>query len=316
MSADQEIVAKSHQSPASSLCSACEQIDLSPDASTPGISKLTQKTRRAIGKTPTCPFCRIAKASSGSTLKWSSKRCFFKDRPGKFGHGRDAERILFVDEHAERSPHLSGRVLHPQADIGLLKTWLRLCEDVHGDQCAPNPDVLFTPQSPRGLKAFRVVDVEDMCIADAQVGCRYLTLSYSWGKAQSPRLLKDNKTQLMTAHALEPLRGELPRTLRDAIDLVRRMGERYIWIDRLCLVQDDPEDMQHGIQKMDMVYEGAVLCIIAAAGEDGNAGLPGLHDRSRHITQHSEDIAPGLKMVEVGNLYQKLGGVYMSRGWT
>jgi hypothetical protein len=251
----------------------------------------------------------------GEALSWSSKRGFFAHNPSISDYDRD--RIVFVDEHSERSPHLSGRTIGAQADIGLLKTWLRSCEEAHGDQCAPISDVILMPQFSLGLKAFRLVDVQDMCIIDAQVGCRYLTLSYSWGRVPSPCLNKDNMPQLMTPRALDPLRGTLPRTLRDAIDLVKLMGERYIWIDRLCLVQDDPANMQDGIQKMDLIYEGSVLCIIAAAGEDGGAGLPGVRPGSRKVSQNVEEIGPGLKLVRVGKIYDDLGGVhYMKRGWT
>jgi hypothetical protein len=303
----------------SALCSACAKLDLSPGAHTPGIAQLTPKERRRVGKTPSCPLCRLVGSlvdSLEGEFRWSSKRGFYRGSSSYSPY--DTDRIVFVDEHCERPPPLCGRVIASQADMELLKTWLRSCEHVHGAQCAPNPDVVYTPHSsPGGLKTFRVIDVDNMCLVDAEPGCRYLALSYCWGQAPSLSLLKDNKGELMTPHALEPLDEKLPKTIRDAIQLTKLMGEKFIWIDRLCLVQDDPDDMQQGIPKMDLVYEGSVLCVIAAAGADADSGLPGVHAGERAVTQHVEEIGPGLRLVKVTNLYGVLGGTpYMRRGWT
>jgi len=65
------------------------------------------------------------------------------------------------------------------------------------------------------------------------------------------------------------------------MDLVSAIGERYLWVDSLCLIQDDPADMKNGIDHMDLVYEGAIMTIIAAIGNHINAGLPGLHPGTR-----------------------------------
>jgi hypothetical protein len=229
----------------------------------------------------------------------------------------DSPRIVFLDNHYGLSPHRFGRVVESQVDFELLKRWLRLCEDNHKLECAPVSGVIRTADTKLGLKTLRVIDVEKMCIVDAKVGCRYLTLSYSWGQVPSPFLNQGNKAQLMKEHGLEALSESFPRTISDAIHLVKLMGERHIWIDRLCLVQDDREDMQDGMQNMDLVYEGAVLCIVAAAGHDAGAGLPGMQTNSRNVEQHIEKVAPEVKMTVVDLLYEILSTAqYMTRGWT
>jgi hypothetical protein len=98
-----------------------------------------------------------------------------------------------------------------------------------------------------------------------------VTLSYLWGRVETLLLLVANKTQLMRPRMLETLRSAIPRTIRDALDLVKLIGEKYLWVDCLCLVQDDPEDMKNGIANMDSVYEGSIVCIVTAAGYDGDA---------------------------------------------
>jgi hypothetical protein len=85
----------------------------------------------------------------------------------------------------------------------------------------------------------------------------------------------------MQSGVLQNIWLNLPKTIRDAIDLVRALKERYLWVDALCLVQNDQADMQKGIDIMDIIYERAVMTIVAASGDSANSGLPGVHRGSR-----------------------------------
>jgi Heterokaryon incompatibility protein (HET) len=78
----------------------------------------------------------------------------------------------------------------------------------------------------------------------------------------------------------------LPKTVQHAIELVKALGERFLWIDALCLIQNDTVAMWRGIEAMDLIYEKAALCIIAASGDNANAGLPGVRKSTRLITHH------------------------------
>lgn len=60
------------------------------------------------------------------------------------------------------------------------------------------------------------------------------------------------------------------RTLRDAMDITRRLGYRYIWIDSLCIIQDSSEDWAVEALTMKDVY-GNTSCNIAASGEPGHS---------------------------------------------
>lgn len=59
---------------------------------------------------------------------------------------------------------------------------------------------------------------------------------------------------------------ELPNTIKDAIIFVRTLGERYLWIDALCIVQDDSVQIEHHIPRMDIIYRNAFANIIAISG--------------------------------------------------
>ncbi|KAI6117601.1 heterokaryon incompatibility protein-domain-containing protein [Pisolithus croceorrhizus] len=71
--------------------------------------------------------------------------------------------------------------------------------------------------------------------------------------------------------------GVLPATIRDAIALTRQIGERYIWIDALCILQDSPTDKGAQICIMDLIYSRAVFTIFAASGQSAFYQLSGIH---------------------------------------
>jgi hypothetical protein len=79
-----------------------------------------------------------------------------------------------------------------------------------------------------------------------------------------------------------PLPDFLPPTIEDALQLVKDLGEKYLWVDSLCIIKDDP-DMSIQINQMDRIYGTAVATIVAAAGRDVGAGLRGIRPTSRYI---------------------------------
>ena len=83
------------------------------------------------------------------------------------------------------------------------------------------------------------------------------------------RLLSSN---LLSLQERLPL-AELPASIRDAIDFTRRLGISYIWIDRLCIIQDDDDDWKGHAAQMRNIYEGAVLTIAAVAAKTRDEGL-------------------------------------------
>jgi len=64
--------------------------------------------------------------------------------------------------------------------------------------------------------------------------------SYTWGKIDPLVLLARNKSELYTKDALCAQKARLPITIQDAISLCADLGERYLWVDSLCIMQDTP----------------------------------------------------------------------------
>ena len=96
----------------------------------------------------------------------------------------------------------------------------------------------------------------------------YLTLSHCWGITKMFRTTTATLEARKSAISLE----ELSQTFRDAVLITRRLGFRYLWIDSLCIIQDDPKDWEAESAKMCSIYELSFLMISASHGSDGEAG--------------------------------------------
>lgn len=96
---------------------------------------------------------------------------------------------------------------------------------------------------------------------------KYAALSYCWGNKD------DAKAQLKTEKSTleERLQGIAFDTMtpatRDAIELTRAFGLRYIWIDALCIIQDDAADWSYESGQMDRVYQDAFVTFCALVSE-------------------------------------------------
>ena len=78
----------------------------------------------------------------------------------------------------------------------------------------------------------------------------YTTLSHCWGKKHIVTTTKATLEQ----RKLEVPWLLLSRTFQDAITITRELGIRYIWIDSLCIIQDDKEDWERVSAKMAEIY--------------------------------------------------------------
>lgn len=66
----------------------------------------------------------------------------------------------------------------------------------------------------------------------------YVALSYVWGLTQNYTTVLDNIRIHQQQGSLETFLDKIPKVIRDAMDLVRRLGLRYLWVDSLCIVQN------------------------------------------------------------------------------
>jgi hypothetical protein len=96
----------------------------------------------------------------------------------------------------------------------------------------------------------------------------YATLSHCWGKAKFDTLKRD---------VLDTFREKIPekalsQTFKNAIFIAQEVGIPYIWIDSLCIVQDDNDDWMREAASMSAIYGGSSLNIAASGAADGTYG--------------------------------------------
>ncbi|KAK4222005.1 heterokaryon incompatibility protein-domain-containing protein [Podospora fimiseda] len=190
-----------------------------------------------------------------------------------------------------------GRAAIPSTGIELDSTilsWWKTCKDTHvksRNRGSRTPPFLDDP-----TVVFRVIDVlENKVIIPPNKKCAYVALSYVWGGIYAHQSTKAKKKKdILTDDEFVPInRKKLPRTIRNAIELTELLGERYLWVDSLCIIQDDDAEKAGMISIMDRVYQHALLTIVAADGKDAHAGLVGLQPGSRSfrsITGSIDDI--------------------------
>ncbi|KAF4427555.1 hypothetical protein CGGC5_v014487 [Colletotrichum fructicola Nara gc5] len=100
---------------------------------------------------------------------------------------------------------------------------------------------------------------------------RYIALSHCWGPSQPLRTLKMN----IGLHQDGIDLSSMPQTFKDAVAVTRYLGMRYIWIDSLCIVQDDVLDWEYEAARMADVYGFAYLVLGASSASDGTKGFLG-----------------------------------------
>jgi hypothetical protein len=177
----------------------------------------------------------------------------------------------------ERSTLSYGRLVdRTQIDLSIGRTWLQTCEDNHGRKCMEQ-SWFFENKSPTVL---RFIDVKQSCIVEihgpAVRHCRYVALSYVWGNSNKFTLNQGNIDTLVKRRGLSVLLNDLPRTIHDAITATENIGEQYLWVDSMCIQQDNELEKQEQIDVMDWVYGNAVLTFVAADASDADAGLRGV----------------------------------------
>ncbi|KAK3648345.1 hypothetical protein LTR56_007462 [Elasticomyces elasticus] len=140
--------------------------------------------------------------------------------------------------------------LTSQRNFDLYQSWVQNCSLEH-QQCPANVvSTLPTRVLYVGAGSLRLMK------SQGRKG-EYATLSYCWGAARPYCTTKASLSNHLTY--IDPY--DLPQLYRDAIEVTRGLGHTYLWIDALCIVQDDETDRQRECSRMDAVYEGSAFTI-------------------------------------------------------
>jgi hypothetical protein len=133
------------------------------------------------------------------------------------------------------------RPLYSTVNFDLVAGWLERCDEHHDHSS-------ITLHSPDEIIGFRFIDVQNRCIVRASHHVRYAALSYTWGSRKQYCLTKQNTCRLEVNGSFDGLEEELGPTVLDSIKVCSRLIIPYLWIDALCIVQDDTENKHSQIK--------------------------------------------------------------------
>jgi hypothetical protein len=171
-----------------------------------------------------------------------------------------------LDTKLANSKDIEGRPVRAAEDPVLLLQWLQQCRTSH-PHCKTGTSQTFKPT--------RLIDVGSN--ASPQLRLRngtqcsgpYATLSYCWGKSQHNLTTKSTLQASMIGLDI----SALCKTMQDAIIVTRNLQLNYLWIDALCIVQDDPGDWECEALSMSEIYDQSAITLAATSSSDSDGGL-------------------------------------------
>ncbi|KAL0468604.1 heterokaryon incompatibility protein domain-containing protein, partial [Neurospora intermedia] len=179
--------------------------------------------------------------------------------------------------------------------MALLKYWFKDCYDNH-PYCRP-PSPPFIPS--RLLLIENEHSAKVLETKDCNAHYRYVALSHCWGDANRLKLQKSNMVDLLKHISIT----ELPTTYREGISITLALGFSYIWIDSLCIIQDDEQDWAKEAAMMKDVFEHCSINLSATAAPDSS--------QSNFTHRDPTSIPP----LEIDTLNQKWEGPGQSKHW-
>ena len=247
------------------------------------------------------PDSSYVSADSTGDTSWT-------DTPPRFS--LDCPRPFTLTDH----PLSKYRVVGENIDFYECKSWVDNCNAGHS--CSLDIQPYSSPY-------FKLIDVSSNSLiqpgeAEPQ---RYAILSYVWGDPRANWKLSKANSSWMTSSSGRrylSLPDRLPATVADAITVTAKIGLKYLWVDAICITQDDETEKQAQINDMPKIYSNASICIVAASGNDANSGLPGV--RQRRIP--AEDVGIRIsRSLSIGMLRQPVrdlikSSTWMTRAWT
>ncbi|KAH8691708.1 heterokaryon incompatibility protein-domain-containing protein [Phaeosphaeriaceae sp. PMI808] len=208
--------------------------------------------------------------------------------------------LFYLRTLEQTETSINCRPISHHFDPSIVQQWLGYCEKNHQEFCSGNVK----------LPRLKLIDCNNYVIVPASPESQYLALSYIWGK--SIHKMPSSKESGRYSSTLPSL---LPDVIEDAITVTLALGFRYLWVDKYCIDQNNPAKHEE-LQLMDAIYRCSELTIVAAAGENESAGLPGVNAtprRTQPLMEHG-NIRLISTMAHPQHSIKK--SKWMTRGWT
>jgi len=156
------------------------------------------------------------------------------------------------------------------AGIAKVKEWIHTCDSEH-TKCSVHDGSGSTARAfvPTRLMMLASSTNTIVRLVSLTEPVQYVALSYCWGSSEQSKTTKSN----VEARKGQIVVTELPQTLRDAITMAQALDLRYLWIDSLCIIQDDEHDWAIESSRMADICSNEWLVCAATGGSDCASGM-------------------------------------------
>jgi hypothetical protein len=226
---------------------------------------------------------------------------------------RKIDVTLSMEDEENQKHSLLGRPMGKTFDIKLGTRWIRECKENHGTECLERCTA-FRPS--------RILNNKRKCLEYTPPSCSYVALSYKWPVKPCLKLTAATADRLEKPGGLEELKNEVAPVVRDVIELADKLGYTYVWVDALCIPQQEDGDSgsclalerEAQLPSMTKIYINAAVTIVACS-EDPEKGLPGFQvERSPQLTAQAGGMTLAIRKDDLSEAVKH--SPWYHRGWT
>jgi hypothetical protein len=188
----------------------------------------------------------------------------------------------------------------------LLLKWLKSCDEAHScrlrNEYWPTRVIFIGGSDPASVKLLETnskfpqiqLDVRQTMSKpeqDEKNAHGYVALSHCWGNFDPEKKSQWCTTQNNYHKRLEGFKiGDLPKTFQDAIRVTRAIGRLFLWIDAICIIQEDQNDWESESQTMEKIFSSAYCTIAADAARNWEDGFLQRKSPPQYVEQmHGKD---------------------------
>jgi hypothetical protein len=171
------------------------------------------------------------------------------------------------------TPEALGLSTHPGSSGAQIKSWMQICDRTHEVCLKRRKDIGRNAFVPTRLLDIRGPARDPIKVIETkwdEVDGPYATLSHCWGRIEFVTLTTKTRDRYKTKGV--PWE-DLPVNFKQAIEVARFLGVKYIWIDSLCIIQGRDGDFKDEAGKMHQVYRNSYCNIAIADSENSVGGL-------------------------------------------
>jgi len=172
-----------------------------------------------------------------------------------------------VREVGDKLPESYNADVATESSLAQMSDWLTECHSSH--TLCRQEHVEFAPH--RLLQIAAAKDEVTVRLTEhwQGVGVKWAALSYVWGGDQSFKSTIASVAGLKAGFGV----NSLPQTLKDAVAVCRGLSLEFLWVDSLCIIQDDPKDVARELASMPQIYRRAWVTISASTAAGVSDGF-------------------------------------------